>query len=209
MLNKQEGVIKYQCHWDKKPINILSTEELEKFNYWRNSLVERGVIGVDVTGVGFGNISIRISNRKEFIITGSQTGHLKRLSHNDLSLVTEYSITGNFVRCSGLSKASSEALTHAAIYNHSPQYGSVIHIHSHRIWKLAKETYPVTNPTAEYGTSELALSVEMTKKKIDDNKSEHLAPIIILGGHPDGIIIFETNLDLAGSETIKLIDSYR
>ncbi|MBW6515495.1 MAG: class II aldolase/adducin family protein [Candidatus Cloacimonetes bacterium] len=204
MTNQPEGIIKYHCDWTKKPLEVLTVLELEKFNYWRSKLRERGVIGVDVTGIGYGNISMRVKVSKDFIITGSQTGHLNKLSPNELSLVTDYDILNNYIRCSGLIKASSEALTHAAIYTNSLDYKAVIHIHSHKIWKLVHEIYPVTDPKAEYGTPEMALSIEQLLTKTFDC----LPQIIILGGHPDGIIICGSTLDSTGSKTIELLDNF-
>jgi len=198
-----EGVIKYRCQWDKKPIDhIIKSDDLALLNFWRSRLIARGVIGVDTNDLGFGNISIRADNSNLFFITGSQTGHLPQLAIKDMALVTDYSIPENFVSCSGLSKASSETLTHAVFYQHAVEYNAVIHIHSEFIWNKYRGIYPTTAPEAQYGTVELAKSLEkiLQNERLIDNK------VIILGGHPQGVVIFGYGLDDVGKDTIKLID---
>ncbi len=198
-----EAVIKFRCRWDHEPIdNYLKSKELELLNIWRSGLITRGVIGVDSNNLGFGNISFRSGNSNIFFITGSQTGHLPQLSDKDLAMVTDYSIPENFVRCSGLNKASSETLTHAVFYHHLPECKAVIHIHSRLIWEKYQSIYLTTDPDAQYGSVQLAQSLEklIQKESSIDNK------VIILGGHPDGIVIYGDDLDGVGNMIIKLLD---
>ncbi len=199
-----EGIVKYRFYWDRKPLDILSEKQLQRFNYWRSALRQRGVLGEDENKQGFGNISIRLNTSERFIITGSQTGHLDQLCRDALSLVTEYSITGNYVSCSGLSKASSEALTHAAFYRHSKEYRAVIHFHSKRIWDKERKALRMSDPNAHYGTPELAVSIERILREFSDSER----PVIIMGGHPAGVITFGESLEKAGTEALKLINKH-
>lgn len=199
-----EGVIKFRCFWEKEPLAVLSDEELQAFNHWRSILIRRGVIGSDVNGLGFGNISIRLKDEDNFIITGSQTGHLQLLSHNDLSLVTESSVTDNFIKCRGMIKASSEALTHSVVYRSSTRYRAVIHFHSKSVWKNAQGSFHLSDPEAAFGTPELALSVE----RILNDLTPAEPSVIIMGGHPDGVITFGSSLEEAAEEAVRLLDKF-
>ena len=56
---------------------------------WRKPLVESGLIGhYDEAGVGYGNISVRCGDTKQFLISGTQTGHLADTDEQHYSLVT-------------------------------------------------------------------------------------------------------------------------
>ena len=122
-----EGVIKFNCNWQQGelPAGIDLTALLQT----RNELFRLGLIGYDETEkVGYGNISFR-TNGNQFVISGTQTGHIARLSKNELSWVTETIIATNTVYCSGPAKASSESMTHAAIYQLVQGANAVIHVH--------------------------------------------------------------------------------
>ena len=68
-----EGVIKYHCHWIKRePVETFSIADLMKKRDLMHSL---GLIGVYENGIGFGNVSQRINNSNQFIISGTQTAH--------------------------------------------------------------------------------------------------------------------------------------
>ena len=69
--------------------------------------------------VDYGNISIRGPEPGQLIISGTQTGHLQELSEQHYALVTEADADANRVACRGRVRASSETLTHAAIWSGS------------------------------------------------------------------------------------------
>ena len=107
-----EGYIKFNCNWiEKEPF---PSQLLHGINQWRSILYNLGYIGVYDNGIGFGNISIRYHDRP-FIISGTATGALKVLNENHYVLVNDYNLQLNSVTCTGLIKASSESLSHAAI----------------------------------------------------------------------------------------------
>jgi hypothetical protein len=65
-----EGVVKFNCHWSQSG-PIISDEQYEIINYWREILYNMDLIGAYENGVGFGNISMRIKGGNQFVITGS------------------------------------------------------------------------------------------------------------------------------------------
>ena len=123
----QEGYIKFNCHWTVA--GPVSHDQTRKINIWRDKLYALGLIGVYDDGIGFGNISMRYQGNT-FIIIGSATGGLKQLNENHFTLVTRYDLEQNSLECKGPIIASSESLTHAAIYESAPEIHAVIHVHN-------------------------------------------------------------------------------
>lgn len=185
-----EGVIKFNCNWiqDKSlPLSLLYD-----IIHWRNRLFSLKLIGADKDGVGFGNISIRY-NDNQFIISGSQTGNKEKADENDFTLVTSYEIENNLIHCKGPVQASSESLTHEAIYSACTETNAIIHIHNLKVWNKLKNKIPTTSEYAEYGTPELAQEII----KLFNNSDILKYKILAMSGHPEGIIIFGKNLEEA------------
>ncbi len=152
-----------------------------------------GLIGAYEDGVGFGNISMRYRDNT-FIITGSATGGLKKLGESHFTLVAGFSIEKNTITCQGPIIASSESLTHAAIYECSPKTQSIIHVHDMALWKKLMHRIPTTSADVTYGTPAMAEEMqELFRKTAVERKK-----ILVMGGHEEGIISFGENLDEAG-----------
>ena len=62
---------------------IAPFDKFAELNHCRQKLLELGVIGVDSTGISFGNLSVRDGATKNFHITGAATGGLPELSPTD------------------------------------------------------------------------------------------------------------------------------
>jgi hypothetical protein len=73
-----QGFVKFNCHWSQSG-PVISDEQYEIINSWREILYNMDLIGAYENGVAFGNISIRINGSNQFIITGSATGEMKIL----------------------------------------------------------------------------------------------------------------------------------
>ena len=181
-----EGVIKFNCDWIEGkplPLNIL-----EDIIHWRNRLFSLKLIGTDKDGIGFGNVSIRY-NANQFIISGSQTSNKEKADENDFTLVTSFDIDNNLIHCKGPVQASSESLTHAAIFSACKEANAVIHIHNKELWEKLKNKIPTTPENAEYGTPELAIEIIKLFAHSDIMKFK----ILVMAGHPEGIISFGKN----------------
>ena len=178
-----EGVIKFQSHWQQQPIqNQPIPDELVT---WRNKVYEMGFIGHDAKNdVDFGNISV--STNENVFISGTQTGHIKTADHTHFSRITDYNIARNTVASEGLVEASSESLTHMALYHDNARTNAVAHIHCARLWRRLKNYFPTTDEKIPYGTPTMALEIWRIKRQYRLATSG----IIIMGGHQDGIIAF-------------------
>jgi L-ribulose-5-phosphate 4-epimerase len=192
-----EGVIKFNCNWvqSELPSGINFTELLQT----RNELFRLGLIGFyETEKVGYGNISTRV-NGNQFIISGTQTGHIPVLSKDQLSFVSETIIATNTVYCSGPAKASSESMTHAAIYQLIPAANAVIHIHHNEMWRKLKHLLPTTKADIGYGTQAMANEIERLLKE-NDLLAHRL---LVMAGHQDGIISFGETMEAAAQVLLK------
>lgn len=191
----EEGYIKYHIDWTFTPP---STGDLwVELDRWRTKMHSQGLIGYyPDLGVGYGNISVRCEAiQGKFLISGTQTGHLPQLSADDYSLVTDYDLEKNSLTCEGPVKASSESLTHAAIYELSSDYQAVIHAHHKGFWDHYLDKIPTTSINAAYGTPEMANEIF----RLYEESELRSTKICVMGGHDEGIISFGKNLDEAGA----------
>lgn len=193
-----EGYIKFQCNWTKGEIRIpeRTFAALEKY---RSDLYQLGLIGMYPDGIGFGNISVK-NPSGSFYITGSATGQFSRLDKRHYAEVLSYSFAENRINCAGLTNASAESLTHAAVYEAFPETAAVVHIHCLWLWEKLLNNYPTSSPEIEYGTPEMAIAVQELAK--DAATQAH--KIIVMGGHREGILAFGRTLEEATNEILKI-----
>ena len=188
----EDGVIKFQCSW-KKELSV-RRESIDALNMWREKLYQLRLIGEYPDGIGYGNISQRASDNS-FWISGTQTGGIPHLTEHEYSLVTSFDLEKNQLCCEGAIQASSESLTHGALYENNLEIGSVFHVHNLELWEKLISMGLSTPGTVEYGTYEMA---QAAKKRSHSEEK-----IFAMGGHKEGIITFGKNPDEAGSVLLK------
>jgi L-ribulose-5-phosphate 4-epimerase len=185
----ETGYVKFQCEHivsDAVPESIFL-----QLNAYRNQLFEHKLIGVYPNGIGYGNISMRDAETKQFYISGSATGGIERLTVAHYAKVVACDFDSNWLRCEGGIQASSESMTHAAIYESEPLVNAIIHIHDLKLWKRLLYNVPTTSPGIEYGTPEMAYEVS---RLFRDTDVRHQG-IIAMAGHEEGIFTFGCNLE--------------
>lgn len=201
---ESEGVIKFELAFTSgKPV---ATEMLPPLSKWRAILQRFDWIGqVDnrYMGLGFGNMSRRVANMPEaFIISGTQTGYLSTLDASSYTLVTKADIVHNRIVATGVIPPSSEALTHAAIYQANHDVEFVFHVHAPELWQnWQKLGFHSVSEQIAYGTKEMAHTVA----NIFSNHG--LVPIAMLG-HDDGLISMGKNADEAGNMLLDAQQRY-
>lgn len=193
MFNTTEGYIKFNLSWQEKEFDF-NNQDFQSLNCYRQKLYDLGLIGAYPDGVGFGNLSIR-NYKNEFIISGSATGNFKNLLKEHYALVNEFNIKTNSLNCVGLIEASSESLSHGAIYKANKNINAVIHIHHMDMWEKYVNILPTTPTNAEFGTPEIAY--EIAKLIVQDSG------IMIMGGHPEGMITYGKTLEEAYEILLK------
>jgi len=193
-----EGVTKYRCDWQHTP--TLPAELVAELNSWRNRLYDEGLIGYYKRhGVGFGNVSVREGDSDKFIVSGTQTGHISRTDENHYSRVTDYDIERNHVGCEGPVQASSEALTHAAIYALDPAIRAVVHVHDNGLWHRLMFRVPSTGYSVAYGTPEMARELVRLYRETEFAREG----VAQMAGHEDGIVSFGNNIRNAAQRLLR------
>lgn len=185
-----DGVIKFSLEWEEGPAPDFA--ELPSLMHWRDRMYDLGLIGFDEQyQVGYGNISILTGDRSRFAISGTQTGHIPKLAAEYFTEVTDYSIAENWLNCLGPVKASSESLTHAAIYEANPEITAVIHIHHDRHWEEWLGKVPTTDDKVPYGTPEMADEIHRLFREVPKDELK----VIAMAGHQGGLISFGKSLE--------------
>ena len=195
-----EGYIKFDCDWTYA--EALPDGQTEALCRWRQKLYTAGLIGFyPDLGVGFGNLSVRRPDTGQVIITGTQTGHLPKLSSANFTVLTDHDLATNRVCCRGPSKASSESLTHLAIYALNPGIQAVAHVHHKVLWEQLSGQIPTTAKQVAYGTPEMATEFQRLYRE-SDLPDKRLA---VMAGHAEGLMSFGATLDEAGERLLALL----
>lgn len=196
-----EGVIKFRLSFrTAPPPRHPGLAELEG---WRRLLHRLGMIGRAPNrygGLAYGNVSLR-TGAGRFLVSGTQTGGASLLTDADYCRVESWNLVTHRLRASGPIRPSSEALSHAALYQADRSIGCVIHVHSPELWAAARDgrlAIPVTPAELQYGTSELAVSVA----ELADARS---APVICMGGHEDGLLAYGEGPEAAATALLRLL----
>ncbi|OUR93454.1 hypothetical protein A9Q84_18445 [Halobacteriovorax marinus] len=199
-----DGVIKYdRSNFSHSgPLNKDSWGDLEQ---WREKLYQLNLIGEYLPEkVGFGNLSKLLTREKgiQFVITGTQTGKFKNLTGDHYSQVEGYDLEHMKLFSRGPLEPSSEALTHAAVYESVSTISAVFHIHSTKIWKeMIDNNYDATPEDVPYGTLEMATCVQELIAKKESGT-------IVMKGHQDGVIAYATTLDECGKLILDLAKKF-
>jgi len=190
--------IKFKAHWVQTP--PLPETEIAEINHWRQSVYALGFIGAYPDGIGFGNISRRISDSERFLISGSATGNLPVLDARHYCIVTHADPAHNIVRCEGPVIASSESMSHAAIYSACPEVKAVIHAHHRHLWESLLHRIPTTRADVTYGSPEMAAEIVRLLRETDLRQSG----VFVTEGHEEGIFAFGRSLEEAVERLARL-----
>jgi L-ribulose-5-phosphate 4-epimerase len=190
-----EGYIKFNCEWVKSKLNF----DISIMNHWRDNLFDLKLIGAYDNGIGYGNISVRTDDG--FVISGSTTGNLRKLNIGHYSKVIAYDFNKNFLKCVGPIKASSESMSHAAVYESNPKINAVIHVHNLDLWTKLLNKVPTTSKNAKYGTPEMAYEI----KKLFKETKVFNKKIFVMKGHKEGIFCFGNDLNEASKVLLDLV----
>lgn len=192
-----EGYIKFNCQWIKEPLSVIVPDELLS---WRDRMYDLKQIGYyPHLNIGYGNISIKTD--QGILISGTQTGDIYPIQPQHFTLVTDCNLEKNTVVCRGMIKASSESMTHLAIYESDESINAIIHIHNFSHWQKLKYHVPTTKENVHYGTPEMAREIFrlFAETKVKEEK------MIVMAGHEEGIISFGDSLEEAGNLLLKVL----
>jgi ribulose-5-phosphate 4-epimerase/fuculose-1-phosphate aldolase len=197
--HEKEGVVKYTVKHETA--RLVFPPEMPDLMEWRQRLRALELIGADRDGLGYGNLSIRLYGSPSFLITGSQSSGLVEVDQRHFARVTVVDLDRNFLRSSGERPPSSEALTHAALYQVNGAIRAVVHVHSAPIWSAHRDRLPTTGHGVPYGTPEMGYEMIRLHKRGALGR----LGVIVMGGHQDGVIAFGPSLADAAGEILKLL----
>jgi len=184
-----EGYIKFNSQ--RRDGEVPHSAKLDELNRVRTALFDLGLIGVLPDGIGYGNLSIR-ANGLQFVISASATGADRILRPAQYSLVESFSIETNSVHSVGSLPASSESMTHGAIYAANTTVQCIIHVHNRALFDwLLQENWPSTPAHVPYGTPSMAKSVTRLVAQ-----QSQLPVLFAMAGHQDGVVAYGS--DIAG-----------
>ena len=196
-----EGYIKFESDWTPGP--AADPELTAMLDRWRRPLFDAGLIGhYDELDVGYGNLSVRSGADGQFVISGTQTGHFAKTDGQHYARVTHYDIGANRVASTGPVEASSESLTHAAIYELDAGINAVVHVHNADLWEALRGRLPTTADNISYGTPEMAREFARLYRDTDFAT----AGVAVMAGHEEGIIAYGRSLEEAARRILALAD---
>lgn len=194
-----EGYTKFICNWTE--CDLPEFRETAELCRWRRPLYDAGLIGIykDV-GIGYGNISMRVGSGPEFLVSGTQTGHLHDVGPQHFALVTHADPERNRVCCRGAVQASSESMTHAALYQTDSSIAAVVHVHSKRLWHMLHGQIPTTDKAVAYGTPEMAREFA----RLWHESVLQTTGIAVMGGHEEGLVSIGETMAAAATRILEL-----
>jgi L-ribulose-5-phosphate 4-epimerase len=194
----EKGYVQFRCEWERGgPPAAAVVAELVR---WRDRLYRLGLIGVYPDGIGYGNLSARLAG-EAFVISGTATGRLEAVGPEHFTEVVDYDIAANRLRCRGPVEASSESLSHAAVYRADPAAGAVVHVHHPGLWERLRGSAPTTDPAAEAGTPGMAWAIEELLRRFGVRRYG----LFVMGGHRDGLVAFGPTPDAAGEHLVAAL----
>jgi ribulose-5-phosphate 4-epimerase/fuculose-1-phosphate aldolase len=201
-MGEKEGVIKYQLHHQHCQLD--AGQDVSELNAWRTLLYRLQLIGripEKYDGLSYGNISRRlVPGSEQFLISGSQTGHMPELNRLHYALIHQASPQQNTIYSSGLTQPSSEALTHAGVYQQNADIQAVIHVHSPELWYGTQSLHlPSIAANIAYGTPEMAQAVA----ELFVSGQLQSVGIFSMLGHEDGVVAFGPSLSAAACVLIE------
>lgn len=196
-----DGYIKFSI--SRVPCDPPAEETIAAINRVRTELFDQGCIGITPDGIGFGNLSIRHGENDSFYITATRTGGIRVIEPVLYSLVMDFDLSENTLVCGGRKKASSEALSHGALYRTNQGIRCVIHIHHKQIWEMMLAgDYPATDDGAEFGTPEMAESLIRLSNSFTPPSIS-----IVMKSHEDGVIVGGSDVESARGAVFALIET--
>lgn len=192
-----DGVIKYSS--ERFDGSVPASKALRQLNAARTRLFELGLIGAYPNGIGYGNLSVR-EDGTQFVISASATGAAHTLGNDQYCLVDAFSIERNWVRSRGALPASSESMTHGAIYLANSAVQCVIHVHSRVLFDcLLSRGALNTAADIAYGTPDMARAVMALVQS-----QPQLPVLFVMAGHDEGVVAYGTDVE---SVTALLVDT--
>ena len=205
MTRDEKGYIQFRCDWTPADPPVVPAALLD----CRERLHRLGLIGVYPDGIGFGNVSVKFpksgqeGHAPRFLISGTATGSLPTLGPEHFAEVTAFDFASNSLSCRGPVKASSESLSHAAVYANDPTAQAVIHAHHLTRWEALRDRVPTTDRAAEAGTPHMARAIE----ELLGTPGVKEGGFFVMGGHREGLMAFGPSVAEAAERLLHFVNA--
>ncbi len=201
-MHDEKGYVQFLCDWEQAPAP--EAPMLDELRACRDRLHRLKLVGVYPDGIGYGNLSCRLKPGDSFVITGTSTGKLTSLGPEHLTEVVEHDAARNWLRCRGPVQASSESLSHAAVYGSDPAIRAIIHVHHLGLWQRLYDRIPTTDPQAEAGTPAMAQAIEALFRAGRMRESG----LFVMGGHREGLVAFGRTVTEAEARLLSELEAF-
>jgi methylthioribose-1-phosphate isomerase len=186
-----EGYVKFRAHLTEE--DLPDSIELRLLNETRTELHELELIGVLPNGIGYGNLSVRPAGDETFLISGTATGAERELPMESYCRVDSFNAKTNEVWCTGRVKASSETMSHGAVYQANDAVRCVIHIHNRELFDFMLAGHFAKTPKeVAFGTPELAEEIRTLVEAAGEAQG-----VFVLAGHQDGVMAYGPDIESA------------
>lgn len=183
---EQESYIKFNCEHLAK--DILFPDDIDDLIELGKTLKALGHIGKIDETMGYGNISY-CSSDGNIYISASTTGTFATYEKKHFCRILDFDIESNYVKSEGFLPASSETMSHIAVYQSLNDIRFVVHIHSKQLWEKYLNIEITSNKGVKYGTKEMYYEiVRLLNSNPDSN-------MLVMGGHRDGLMFWHKNID--------------
>ena len=195
-----DGVVKYiAIHMDGDPP---AHPLLTQLNQIRTQRFDLQLVGAYPNGIGYGNVSIRLG--QGCVISGTATGALRELSPAGYCQVQKFDIEKNTVHTIGPVPASSESMTHCAMYQADNSILCVLHVHHKELWDtLLTLGYASAPASVPYGTPMMAQTMASLVKSQNSPSG-----LLVMAGHEEGIVSYGLTVELAFEQIQSVYSQY-
>lgn len=188
---QNEGYTKFVAHLS--PGTVPWSPECDTLDAARTRLHDLRWLGIYPNGIGFGNVSLRLPGDSGFIISGTATGGARKLGQNGYCVVNDWRAESNEVWCRGPIQASSEAMSHGAVYKANSAVRCVLHIHSRELFDfMLAGDFPRTPADAAFGTPGIAIAITNLVRHDDS-----AGGAFVMAGHQEGIMAYGSSIERA------------
>ncbi len=183
---EQESYIKFDCQHTYQSVEL--PQQIDELIDLGNALKRKGLIGKIDDSMGFGNISFKDSKTGLIFISASKTGIPCKYTKEHFCRIDEWNAEKNLVVSRGLMPASSETLSHLAVYEALDWVRCVVHIHSEYLWETMFDKELTSSQDIKYGTKEMYFEIVRLLSECSNQN------ILVMGGHKNGTIFWNTDI---------------
>lgn len=210
-MTEREGVIQFRADHRREALPPALAAAASRLAGWRQVLRGLGVLGREpgrYEGLAYGSLSCRVDDgeapagARPFLVSGTETAGEKDAELARFALVESWDVADNRIASRGEVLPSSTALSHAALYDVSPEIGAVLHGHAPELWRRAHRLgLPSTPPDAARGTPALAAAI----RRLADLGELAGAGVLAMAGQRDGILAWGPTPDEAGQHLLAAL----